>query len=67
VAVEEWHAQQKGRWLADGRYELQVPYVDPTELVMDILRHGDNVEVKGDKNLVAVIAQRLRSAAAQYA
>jgi len=36
VAVEEWHAQQKGRWLSDGRYELQVPYADPTELAMDI-------------------------------
>ena len=67
VAVEEWHAQQKGRWLADGRYELQVPYVDPTELAMDILRHGDSVEVRGDKTLVQQIAQRLRRAAALYA
>jgi predicted DNA-binding transcriptional regulator YafY len=67
VAVEEWHAQQKGRWLSDGRYELQVPYIDATELAMDILRHGDSVEVKGDKSLVAVIAQRLKAAAALYA
>lgn len=67
VAVEEWHAQQKGRWLADGRYELQVPYIDPTELMMDILRHGDSVQVKGDKALVAAIAQRLKTAAALYA
>ncbi|MBT9528400.1 MAG: WYL domain-containing protein, partial [Rhizobacter sp.] len=59
VAVEEWHAQQKGRWLTDGRYELQVPYIDPTELMMDILRHGGSVQVKGDKALVAAIAQRL--------
>jgi predicted DNA-binding transcriptional regulator YafY len=67
VAVEEWHAQQKGRWLTDGRYELQVPYIDPTELMMDILRHGDSVQVKGDKALVAAIAQRLATAAARYA
>lgn len=66
VAVEEWHAQQKGRWLADGRYELQVPYVDPTELTMDILRHGDSVEVKGDKALVALLRERLMKAVAQY-
>ncbi len=66
VAVEEWHAQQKSRWLPDGRYELQVPYADPTELAMDILRHGDSVEVKADKALVSAIAQRLRDAAAQY-
>ncbi len=67
VANEEWHPQQKARHLADGRYELQVPYADATELVMDILRHGDSVQVTGDKALSAAIAQRLRSAAAQYA
>jgi predicted DNA-binding transcriptional regulator YafY len=67
VAHEEWHAQQKTRWLDDGRYELQVPYSDPTELSMDIVRHGDSVEVVGDKALVASIAARLRSAARLYA
>lgn len=67
VANEEWHPQQKARHLADGRYELQVPYADATELVMDILRHGDSVQVTGDKTLASAIAQRLRSAAAQYA
>jgi len=67
VAHEEWHAAQKARWLDDGRYELQVPYSDPTELAMDILRHGDSVEVVGDKALVASIAQRLRKAARLYA
>ncbi|MFT3954202.1 MAG: WYL domain-containing protein [Piscinibacter sp.] len=67
VANEEWHPQQKARHLADGRYELQVPYTDATELVMDILRHGDSVQVTGDKALAAAIGARLRSAAAQYA
>lgn len=66
VANEEWHAQQKSRWLPDGRYELQVPYGDPTELAMDILRHGDSVTVIGDKTLVAAIAERLARAAALY-
>ena len=75
VASEEWHPQQKARWLdaapgaapQDRRYELQVPYSDPTELAMDILRHGDSVVVTGDKALVAGIGARLRSAAARYA
>ena len=67
VANEEWHAAQKPRWLPDGRYELQVPYSDPTELAMDILRHGDSVVVAGDKALITLIATRLRSAAARYA
>ena len=80
VANEEWHPQQKSRWLdalpdakkdtqgaGAQRYELQVPYSDPTELAMDILRHGDSVVVTGDKALVALIAQHLRRAAARYA
>ncbi|SHN27894.1 YafY family protein [Rhizobacter sp. OV335] len=66
VANEEWHPQQKARWLDDGRYELQVPYSDPTELTMDILRHGDSVVVAGDKALAAAIAARLAKAAARY-
>ena len=66
VAVEEWHAQQQGRWLDDGRYELRVPYTDPTELTMDILRHGESVEVRGDKALVGLLRERLKRAVAQY-
>jgi predicted DNA-binding transcriptional regulator YafY len=67
VASEEWHPQQKARHLPDGRYELQVPYADATELTMDILRHGDSVTVAGDKTLAAAIAQRLKSALSRYA
>ena len=75
VANEEWHPQQKARWLdhtpggapGAGRFELQVPYSDPTELMMDILRHGDSVVVTGDKALAAAVAAKLRSAAARYA
>ena len=42
---EEWHPEQKGRWLADGRYELRLPYVDDTELGMDArLRSGQSCQ-----------------------
>jgi predicted DNA-binding transcriptional regulator YafY len=67
VANEEWHPQQKARWLKDGRYELQVPYSEPTELVMDILRHGDSVVVTADKALAGLIRGRLQGALASYA
>ncbi len=67
VANEEWHPRQKGRRLADGRYELQLPYSDPTELLMDILRHGDSVVVAGDQALAAAVKARLASASARYA
>jgi predicted DNA-binding transcriptional regulator YafY len=70
VANEEWHPQQKAKWLGgppgEGRYELQVPYSDPTELAMDILRHGDSVVVTGDKALAALIHARLTRAADSY-
>lgn len=71
VANEEWHPQQKARWLGGaagvGDYELQVPYGDPTELMMDILRHGDSVTVVGDKPLASAVARRLHAAASRYA
>ena len=67
VANEDWHAQQKSRWLEDGRYELQVPFSDPTELMMDILRHGDSVTVVADKALVAAVEARLKNALTLYA
>jgi predicted DNA-binding transcriptional regulator YafY len=70
VANEEWHPKQKTRWLdgapGERRFELQVPYSDPTELAMDILRHGDSVIVTGDKALADLIHRRLARAAAAY-
>lgn len=45
VADEQWHPQQSGRWLEDGSYELSMPFGDHRELLMDILRHGAEVEI----------------------
>jgi predicted DNA-binding transcriptional regulator YafY len=47
VSSESWHPQQRGRFEADGSYTLELPYSDDRELVMDILRHGPDVEVLG--------------------
>jgi predicted DNA-binding transcriptional regulator YafY len=63
---EEWHPAQQGRWLDDGRYELRLPYVDDTELVMDLLRQGEQVQVQGPPELVLAVRARLAAAAAQY-
>ncbi len=63
---EQWHPEQKGRWLDDGRYELRVPYVEETELVMDILRQGDQVEVVEPAALKRTVRARLEAALAQY-
>ena len=66
VATERWHPEQKGSRLADGRYELQFPYADDTELVMDILRFGPDCEVVGPEGLRAKVGRALCLAAARY-
>lgn len=45
VSNEEWHPEQVVEFDAAGRYVLKIPYADPTELIMDILRQGHHVEV----------------------
>ena len=65
VSKEEWHPAQQSNWQADGRWQLSVPYVDSTELLMDLLRHAGQVEVLGPPELRAAFAQRLRAAVAQ--
>ncbi|MBI5331926.1 MAG: YafY family transcriptional regulator [Betaproteobacteria bacterium] len=67
VADELWHPEQRGQWLEDGRYELAVPYADPRELVMDILKYGPDVEVMAPEELRRAVVERLREALAVYA
>lgn len=67
VAREEWHPAQRSAWLDDGRWQLEVPYVDSTELLMDLLRHAGQVEVLAPPALRQAYAKRLREAAAQLA
>lgn len=66
VADEAWHPEQQGDWLPDGRFELRIPYADPTELLMEISRHGPEVEVVAPPELRSEVAERQRQAAAQY-
>lgn len=51
VGAEQWHPKQKSRFEADGSYVLELPFSDPRELVMDILRHGPGVEVLAPASL----------------
>jgi predicted DNA-binding transcriptional regulator YafY len=66
VADENWHPQQQGRSLEDGRYELRIPYRDARELVMDIMRHGQHVEVIEPIALRDAVKHQLETAARQY-
>lgn len=66
VRAEVWHEKQQGRELEDGGWELKVPYSEASELEMEILRHGENVEVVGPRELRGRIAARLAAAAGRY-
>ena len=59
VASERWHSDQAGRFDAHGHWLLDVPYSDPRELVMDILRHVPEVEVLWPEELAEAVRQRL--------
>ena len=61
VSREVWHPAQKTRWLDDGGYEMQLPFVNETELVMDVLRHGGQVRVVGPDALRAAVTEQLRA------
>ena len=66
VAEEQWHPQQQGRILEDGSYELKLPYSDPRELAMDVLKHGAEVEVIGPESLQQLVREQLRGALGRY-
>ncbi len=66
ISNEQWHPAQHGKRLDDGGWELRLPYADETELVMDILRQGDQVRVVAPDSLRAAVQRRLAAASAQY-
>ena len=66
VADEEWHPEQRGQYGQDGYYRLEVPYSQPTELLMDVLRHNHHVEVLEPAELRAAIEAKLEKAIQTY-
>jgi predicted DNA-binding transcriptional regulator YafY len=67
VAQEEWHPQQQLKAQADGSLRMRIPYSDPTELVMDVLRHGPNVRVASPPELVQQVRDQLAQTLQSYA
>lgn len=66
VSREVWHPEQEGYFELDGSWLLRVPYSDPRELVMDILKYGPDVKVLGPDSLVRLVRERISEAAARY-
>ncbi len=67
VAEELWHPDQKGEYLDDGRYQLDIPFSDSRELVMDILKNGPDVEVISPPALREEVRTKLVASLEQYA
>ena len=67
ISREEWRLAKRGRWLGDGRFDLQIPYADETEIVMDVLRKVDPAMVVEPESLASAVHARLSAASAQYA
>jgi predicted DNA-binding transcriptional regulator YafY len=66
VAAEQWHPQQRTRWEDDGAYVLELPYSDSRELIMDILKHGADVEVLAPETLRRQVSEALGAALQRY-
>jgi predicted DNA-binding transcriptional regulator YafY len=45
VGSEVWHPEQVGSFDPSGRYTLELPYRDDRELLLEIVKHGADVEV----------------------
>jgi predicted DNA-binding transcriptional regulator YafY len=59
VSQEEWHPDQMMEMATNGDCILSIPYGDPTELVMDILRWGELAEVISPKELRDKVAHKV--------
>jgi len=66
VSKRSWHGKQRSAFDADGSYVLEFPYTDDRELLMDVLRHGEDVEVLEPASLRKRVADSLAAAAGKY-
>jgi len=60
VSEEIWHQDQIETWLDDGSYQLKIPYASDLELIGDILKYGDQVEVIAPTELRMKMKQQIK-------
>ena len=66
VANETWHSQQTGEFDNDGNYILEFDYNQDPELVMEILKHGSDVEVLAPLSLRKRVKDELTKSLKNY-
>ena len=67
VAKEQWHSKQNISELQDGSLFLEVPYNNDIELIMDILRYGENIVVLSPDSLKNRVKEILNNMLENYA
>lgn len=66
VSAETWHKHQKASFDKDGYYVLEFEYNQDPELVMDILKHGSEIEVISPASLRKRVKDELTKTLNQY-
>ncbi|MBU3588511.1 WYL domain-containing protein [Polynucleobacter sp. 80A-SIGWE] len=66
VASETWHKHQASSFDKDGNYILEFDYNQDPELIMDILKHGSEVEVLAPTSLRKKIKEESLKVASKY-
>jgi len=66
VAGETWHWQQLGSFDKEGSYLLEFDYNQDPELIMEILKHGSNVEVLAPDTLRKKVKNELKKSLSNY-
>ncbi len=66
IQYETWHPDQKIQWDSDGSFQLQIPYHHDHELIQDILKYGNQVEVLAPKDLREKIQEKYEAALQIY-
>ncbi len=65
IAEQQWHPEQSSKW-ENGNYILSFPYGDDRELILEILKHSNSVEVLAPASLKNSIISRLKGALQIY-
>lgn len=66
VADERWHPDQRGAFDETGAWVLELPFSNPRELVMDVLRYGPEAEVLAPESLREAVGAAAQATSEQY-
>ena len=66
IADEIWHPDQQGVLEEDGSWLLKLPFSNPRELQMDVMRYGADVEILAPDFLREAIAKEAQKTAQKY-